>query len=66
MITEAETNTPNNIGTEQCLLEAADEVFAEFGYRGATVRRALVKTFLSSHGIGDTAATNWVCFIHDD
>jgi len=28
-------------------------------------RQALVKTFLSSHGISDTAATNWICFIHD-
>ncbi len=28
-------------------------------------RQALVKTFLSSHGISDTAATNWLCFIHD-
>ena len=28
-------------------------------------RQALVKTFLSSHGIGDTASTNWICFIHD-
>jgi len=28
-------------------------------------RQALVKTFLSSHGISDTAVTNWICFIHD-
>ncbi len=28
-------------------------------------RQALVKTFLSSHGMSDTASTNWICFIHD-
>ncbi|HEX9880542.1 MAG TPA: hypothetical protein VGB25_10140 [Candidatus Binatia bacterium] len=28
-------------------------------------RQALVKTFLSSHGIEDTAATDWICFVHD-
>ncbi len=28
-------------------------------------RQALVKTFLSSHGVVETAATNWICFIHD-
>ncbi|NIO08595.1 MAG: hypothetical protein GTO40_11540, partial [Deltaproteobacteria bacterium] len=28
-------------------------------------RQALVKTFLSSHGISDSAASNWICFIHD-
>jgi len=28
-------------------------------------RQALSKSFLSSHGINDTAAEDWVCFIHD-
>ena len=28
-------------------------------------RQALVKTYLSSHGIVDTASTDWICFIHD-
>lgn len=28
-------------------------------------RQSLVKTFLSFHGITDTAARNWTCFIHD-
>ena len=26
-------------------------------------RQALVKTFLSAHGVTDTAASNWICFI---
>lgn len=44
MIKQAETNTPNNnIGTEERLLEAAGEVFAEYGYRGATVRQICEK-----------------------
>jgi len=28
-------------------------------------RQSLVKMFLSTHGIDDTAARNWTCFIHD-
>ena len=28
-------------------------------------RQALVKTFLSAHGVTDSAASNWICFIHD-
>jgi len=28
-------------------------------------RQSLVKTFLSWHGISDTALTDWTCFIHD-
>ncbi len=28
-------------------------------------RQALSKSFLSSHGTNDTAAQDWVCFIHD-
>ncbi len=28
-------------------------------------RQSLVKMFLSTHGINDTAARNWTCFIHD-
>ncbi len=43
MIKEARTDSPNKIGTEQRLLEAAGEVFAEYGYRGATVRRICEK-----------------------
>ena len=43
MIKQAETNTPNKIGTEERLLEAAGEIFAEFGYRSATVRQICEK-----------------------
>ena len=42
MIKEAVTDT-SNPGTEQRLLEAAGEVFAEHGYRGATVRQICEK-----------------------
>jgi len=28
-------------------------------------RQAYTKTFLHWHGIEDTAATDWICFIHD-
>jgi hypothetical protein len=28
-------------------------------------RQALIKTYLSWHGISDTAADGWTCFIHD-
>lgn len=28
-------------------------------------RQALIKTFLSFHGVTDTAAEDWVCFIND-
>jgi len=43
MVKEARTDSPNKIGTEQRLLEAAGEVFAEYGYRGATVRQICEK-----------------------
>ncbi len=43
MVKEALTVSPNNLGTEQRLLEAAGEVFAEYGYRGATVRQICEK-----------------------
>ena len=43
MVKEARTVSPNNLGTEQRLLEAAGEVFAEYGYRGATVRQICEK-----------------------
>ncbi len=42
MMKEAVTDT-SNPGTEQRLLEAAGDVFAEHGYRGATVRQICEK-----------------------
>lgn len=42
MITKTGTETSSS-GTEQRLLEAAGEVFAEHGYRGATVRQICEK-----------------------
>lgn len=43
MVKAARTDFPNKIGTERRLLEAAGEVFAESGYRGATVRQICEK-----------------------
>ena len=44
MVKAARTDSLNNKkGTEQRLLEAAGEVFAESGYRGATVRQICEK-----------------------
>ena len=44
MVKLARTDSPNNkIGTEVRLLEAAGEIFAEYGYRGATVRQICEK-----------------------
>ena len=43
MVKEARTDSPNKIGTEERLLEAAGEIFAKYGYRGATVRQICEK-----------------------
>ena len=43
MIKESRTDSSNSLGTEERLLEAAGEIFAEYGYRGATVRQICEK-----------------------
>jgi len=43
MVKEARTEFSNSLGTEDRLLEAAGEIFAEYGYRGATVRQICEK-----------------------
>lgn len=41
--TQIKSTSQESIGTEQRLLEAAGEIFAEFGYRAATVRQICEK-----------------------
>lgn len=43
MVKAARTESTKSIGTEERLLEAAGEIFAEYGYRGATVRQICEK-----------------------